>query len=75
MALPDIGYVRVHQIIGRPASKNRAETPAVIPVSAATWWRGVKSGEYPAGVLIAPRIRVWSVESIRALVAQMGRGL
>jgi prophage regulatory protein len=67
MSLPDIGYVRLSQIIGCP----RRGIPAVIPVSPATWWRKVASGEYPAGHLISARIRVWSVESIRELVAQM----
>lgn len=67
MALPEIGYVRLTQIIGNP----KKGIPAVIPVSAATWWRRVAIGEYPAGYLIGARIRVWSVESIRELVAQM----
>lgn len=66
--LPDIGYVRVHQIIGCA----RRGIPAIIPVSRATWWAGVASGRFPAGVLLGPRTRAWSVESIRALVAEMG---
>jgi hypothetical protein len=61
--LPEIGYVRIWQIIGCP---KRGIAP-VIPVSRATWWAGVASGKYPAGVLLGPRTRAWKVESIRAL--------
>jgi prophage regulatory protein len=57
MSLPEVGYVRLPQIL------------AVIPISRASWWAGVKSGKYPAGVLLGPRTRAWSVESIRALMA------
>jgi prophage regulatory protein len=66
--LPEIGYVRIWQIVG---DRKKGITP-VIPVSKATWWAGVASGRYPAGVLHGPRTRVWSVESIRALLAEMG---
>lgn len=65
--LPETGYVRLPQIIGDPDNG----IPPVIPVSRATWWRKVKTGEYPAGVLQGARIRMWSVESIRALLAQI----
>lgn len=69
--LPEIGYLRLPQIIGDA----RKGIPAVIPVSRATWWRGVASGRFPAGVLLGPRTRAWSVESIRALVVEMGSGV
>jgi prophage regulatory protein len=65
--LPEIGYLRVRDILG-DRSKG---IPAIIPVSRATWWAGVKSGRFPAGVLLGPRIRIWAVEDIRALVASI----
>ena len=68
MPLPEIGYLRLPQIIGDPAKG----IPAIIPVSARSWWNGVKSGRYPAGVLLGPRTRAWSVQSIKALVEEMG---
>lgn len=67
MQLPDTGYVRLPQIIGDP----KRGIPAVIPVSRTTWWRGVKSGKYPAGILHGPNTRVWPVEAIRSLIAEM----
>lgn len=69
MQLPETGYVRLEQIIGN----KKKGIPAVIPMSRTTWWRGVKSGKYPSGDLISPQIRAWRVESIRSLMAEMGR--
>ena len=66
MTFPEIGFVRLPQIIG----DRKRGIPAVIPVSEAAWWRGVASGKYPKGVLLGPRTRAYSVESIRALVAE-----
>lgn len=66
MSLPAVGYVRLKQIIGDP----KKGTPAVIPVSQATWFRGIESGKYPKGKLLSARIRVWNVDEIRALVAE-----
>lgn len=67
--LPEIGYVRLPQIIGDP----KRGIPPIIPVSRATWWRGIESGKYPAGVLLGPRTRAWAVADIRALLAEIGR--
>jgi hypothetical protein len=64
-ALPETGFVRLPQIIGN--SKNN--TPAIIPVCKATWWAGVKSGRFPASVKLSPRVTVWRIEDIRALIA------
>lgn len=66
--LPSEGYVRISQIVN-----NREKgTVGVIPVCAATWWNGVRSGKYPKPVKLGPRTTAWKVEDIRALVKQMG---
>ncbi|MDE1568798.1 helix-turn-helix transcriptional regulator [Aquabacter sp. P-9] len=39
-----------------------------IPVSRATWWRGVKDGRYPQPVRIGARIRAWRQSDIDALI-------
>jgi hypothetical protein len=62
--LPEVGYVRLPQIIGC----RKRGIPPVIPVSRATWWRGVQTGRYPQGVLLSPGVRVWSVAEIRELL-------
>lgn len=96
--LPETGFLRLHQIIGRPevsideaeANKDDAAelkkagkrhrrpcrpckaVPALIPVSAPTWWRGVKSGRFPAPVRIGKGITLWRVEDIRACLEKFG---
>lgn len=69
-ALPETGYLRLWQIIGRRATKSAPAIPAIIPVCASTWWAGVKSGRYPQPVKLGQRITAWRVESIRSLVEQ-----
>lgn len=65
--LPDIGYLRLSQIIG----DRKRGIPALIPVSRDTWYRGIREGRYPAGVKLGPRATGWSVASIKALMAEM----
>ena len=64
--LPETGFVRLPHIIGD--SKSSPPIPAIIPVSKSTWWAGVKSGRFPKPVKLGPRITVWRVEDIRALI-------
>lgn len=67
--LPATGYLRLQGIIGKPATKDDPGSPAIIPVSASTWWAGVRSGRYPQPTrALGPRITAWRVEDIRALI-------
>lgn len=66
--LPETGFLRAAQIIGRPSAN--PPIPAIIPVCKSTWFAGVKSGRFPAPVKLSPRVTVWRVEDIRALIAQ-----
>lgn len=38
-----------------------------IPVSPATWWRGVKDGRFPAPIKLGPRMPVWRESDIARL--------
>jgi prophage regulatory protein len=68
--LPEIGFLRLFQIIGDP--KADPPIPAIIPVSKSTWWAGVKAGRYPPPVrTLGTRITAWRVEDIRALINEM----
>lgn len=70
--LPETGYLRLAQIIGKP--KAEPPIPALIPVSKSTWWQGVRSGRYPQPVKgLGARITAWRVEDIRALIEQAGK--
>lgn len=64
--LPETGLVRLSQIIGNPKAK--PPVPAIIPVSASTWWAGVSVGRFPKPVKLGERITAWRVEDIRALM-------
>lgn len=67
--LPEIGYLRLSQIIGNP--KAEPPIPAVFPVGRSTWWQGVKDGRFPKPVKLGPRTTAWHVEDIRALIGNM----
>lgn len=67
--LPETGYLRLAQIVGKPQTESTPAIPALIPVSKSTWWAGVRSGRYPAPVrTLGVRITAWRVEDIRALI-------
>lgn len=57
--LPDDGFVRLPSIL------------AVLGISKTSFLDGIKAGKYPAGKLLSPRCRVWSVKEIRALLSQL----
>ncbi|MFH1914235.1 MAG: AlpA family phage regulatory protein [Pseudomonadota bacterium] len=59
---PTTGFVRLPQIL------------AVFPVSPSTWWRGVKSGEYPQPVKLSGRTTAWRVEQILELIEHFSSG-
>lgn len=52
--LPDTGYIRQLYLLHH------------IPFSAATLWRKVKDGTFPAPYRISERVTAWRVEEIRA---------
>lgn len=50
------GYLRLSMVL------------KLFPVSKSTWWAGVKTGRYPAGVKLSPRVTAWRYEAIAALI-------
>ena len=62
--LPEAGYLRIKQIIGDP----KRGIPALVPVAASTWWRGVQNGIYPPAVRLGPRMTAWHAKDIRLLL-------
>jgi predicted DNA-binding transcriptional regulator AlpA len=70
-SLPETGYLRLSQIIGRAASPNAPAIPPLIPVSKSTWWAGVRTGRYPKPYKLSRRSTAWRVEDIRALIDGM----
>jgi prophage regulatory protein len=70
LQLPETGYLRLPQIVGKAAKDDSPAIPAIIPVSKSTWWMGVRTGRYPKPVKLGERITAWRVEDIRALIEQ-----
>ena len=65
-AIPEIGFLRLKQIVGDP--KSPQPVPPLIPVSRSTWWAGVKIGRFPKPVKLGPRTTAWRIEDIRQLI-------
>jgi len=63
-SIPTTGFISLSQILGN----SKSETPALIPVSRTTWWRGVKEGRYPQGVKVSARRTAWRAQDIQALI-------
>jgi hypothetical protein len=70
--LPPTGYLRLGVIIGNP--KANPPIPPIIPVCASTWWKKVKSGEYPKPVKLSQNVTAWRVEDIRSLIEKIDVG-
>jgi prophage regulatory protein len=66
--LPEIGFVRLNQIIG---DKKRG-IPAVIPISRSSFLSGVKLGKYPPPVKLSERTTAWKIEDIKLLIETIG---
>lgn len=63
--LPEIGFLRLKQIIG--SKKTKPPIPAIIPISRSSWLQGIKEGIFPQPIKLSSGITVWSVADIRAL--------
>jgi prophage regulatory protein len=66
--LPAEGFVRIKQIIGDPNAE--PPVPAVIPISASSWWDGVAQKTYPDPIRHG-RVTLWRVDDIRKLIARI----
>lgn len=52
----------------RPRFMREREILELLPISRATWWRGVKSGRYPEPIKLGPKITAWRSEDIAAFL-------
>jgi prophage regulatory protein len=62
-------YVRLSQIVGSKTTV--PPIPAMIPVSASSWWSGVKSGRYPQPIKLSARTTVWKLSDILELMEDL----
>lgn len=69
--IPDSGFLRLPQIVGKPATNDAPAIAGLIPVSKSTWWSGVRAGRYPKPVKLGPNTTAWRVEDIRELIERV----
>lgn len=69
--LPEAGFLRLWQIIGKRATATSKAVPPLIPVCKSTFWAGVRSGRYPKPVKLGERVTAWRVEDIIVLIEQL----
>lgn len=60
--------LRLYQIIG---SQTKNIQP-LIPISRSCWLAGVKSGKFPQGIKLSPKVTVWHEASVLALISSVG---
>jgi prophage regulatory protein len=66
--LPEVGFLKIQQIIGN----KKTNTPAILPVGRTTFLNGVKSGKYPKPVKLGARSVAWRVADIKDLLERLG---
>ena len=54
--------LRLRQIIGTK------DNPGILPISASTFWAGVRAGKFPQPRKLGPRTTVWKESDILSLV-------
>jgi predicted DNA-binding transcriptional regulator AlpA len=73
-SLPDVGFLRVAQIVNIPAKGDKPARAGIIPVSKATWFAGVRSGRYPKPThALGPNISAWAVSDLRQFIESAAR--
>jgi predicted DNA-binding transcriptional regulator AlpA len=65
-ALPDSALLRVSHLVRSP---KRPNSTAPLPFSAATLWRMVQAGKFPAPAKISARVTAWQCASVRQWLA------
>lgn len=50
------------------------EALKIIPVSKSTWYRGIKTGIYPAPVKLSHRAAAWKMSELQACIGQLAPG-
>ncbi|WP_394791516.1 helix-turn-helix transcriptional regulator [Rhodoferax sp.] len=64
--LPDSALIREAQLV---RSVKRPDVPVPLPFSAATLWRMVRAGTFPAPHKLSQRVTAWTVGDVRGWIA------
>jgi len=63
--LSDSSYLRESALV---RGQSGGSQPALLPLSAATLWRKVKAGTFPAPKKLSTRVTAWKVGDLRAWI-------
>ena len=67
-------FLRIRQLASTPARGDKPAVQGRYPSSAATIWRWVKLGKFPAPVQLGPQTTAWPVDVLDAWDAQRRGG-
>ena len=57
-------FVRITEICG----DRRKGIEPFVSVSKSYWWRGVRTGQFPAPIKLSPRVSVWRYSEIQDFI-------
>lgn len=61
--------VRLSTIIAGYKDKDGKTTQEpLLPMCKATWYAGIKDGKYPQGIRLSPRVVMWRLSDVMAIV-------
>lgn len=63
--LPTTGYIRQSVLVG----DTKAGKVGILPFSAATLWRRVRAGAFPAPIKLSERVTAWKAEDVHCWLA------
>jgi prophage regulatory protein len=67
-------YVRVAQIVGKPATESAEEIKPIVPVCRSTWLAWVKTKKAPQPIRLSPGVTVWRYSDVAAFAESMAGG-
>jgi prophage regulatory protein len=67
--LPNSGFVTIQELCVSPSeNKKDIGIRPILPISRQSWMRGIKSGRFPAPVILPNSPKLWRVKDIKAVV-------
>lgn len=68
---PELRYVRVAQIVGKPATESATAVDPMVPVCRSTWLAWVKAKKAPQPIRLSPGVTVWRYSDVAAFAESM----
>ena len=67
VGLPEVTpeQAEANRLAGKSPVRPRTGRPGMVPFSAATLWRKVAAGEFPAPVKLSERVTAWPIVAVR----------